>query len=351
MSRGDLVPQRRWRLAPILVVALMALAGCGSNSSSSSSGGGGATTAASSSRRGDEGRRRRHERQGTARAPVRAASTPRRAVPSPALRRRARRSTSARSTPSSRGPTSPTGDRWRGVLQLRQRQRRRQRPPDEVLRADRSDAAGADRRRRNSCSSPITCRASSARRTSSSAPSTTPVGQAGIFELGAGIAPECSSTPNSAPVNMGPRSARTAPRSTSLSLHPNKIAFDQSNVPGTGYIAAGPTAIAAAAHVPIKTETDNVPINDANTVALRLVNDALGHGGAGNQPHRRRGDRGFVSTSTPRRCRSSARRRSRSTTSATRPNSGLTTPSRRRTLPTAGGAEMGIQGDRRQEGS
>jgi branched-chain amino acid transport system substrate-binding protein len=50
-------------------------------------------------------------------------------------------------------------------------------------------------------------------------------------------------------------------------------------VPGTGYIAAGPTAIAAAAHVPIKTETDNVPINDANTVALRLVNDA-GPGGA-----------------------------------------------------------------------
>src|SRR6202020_1781203 len=59
-----------------------------------------------------------------------------------------------------------------------------------------------------------------------------------------------------------------------LTLHPNKIAFDQSNVPGTGYIAAGPTAIAGAAHVPIKTETDNVPINDASTVALRLVNDA-----------------------------------------------------------------------------
>src|SRR6202012_4971499 len=37
MSRGDLVPRRRWRLAPILVVALMALAGCGSSSSSSSS--------------------------------------------------------------------------------------------------------------------------------------------------------------------------------------------------------------------------------------------------------------------------------------------------------------------------
>jgi hypothetical protein len=36
---------------------------------------------------------------------------------------------------------------------------------------------------------------------------------------------------------------------------PAKVAFDQSNVPGTGYIAAGPVAVAAAAHVPIKTET------------------------------------------------------------------------------------------------
>ena len=44
MSRGDLVPRRRWRLAPILAIALMALAGCGSNSSSSSSGGGGAAS-------------------------------------------------------------------------------------------------------------------------------------------------------------------------------------------------------------------------------------------------------------------------------------------------------------------
>jgi branched-chain amino acid transport system substrate-binding protein len=98
--------------------------------------------------------------------------------------------------------------------------------------------------------------------------------KSGIFELGAGIAPECWSTPNSASVNMGPRYSSDGATQYVLSLHPNKIAFDQSNVPGTGYIAAGPTAIANAAHVPIKTETDNVPINDASTVALRLINDA-----------------------------------------------------------------------------
>jgi branched-chain amino acid transport system substrate-binding protein len=99
--------------------------------------------------------------------------------------------------------------------------------------------------------------------------------QLGIFEMDAGIAPECWSTPNSAAVNMGPRySSDGAVQYALNTLKAKKIVFDQSNVPGTGYIAGGPAAIAGAAHVPIKTETDNVPINDASTVALRLVNDA-----------------------------------------------------------------------------
>jgi branched-chain amino acid transport system substrate-binding protein len=59
----------------------------------------------------------------------------------------------------------------------------------------------------------------------------------------------------------------------------NKIAFDQSNVPGTGYIAAGPLAIAKAANVPIQTFTTNVPIQSANSVALQLV-QAAGKNGA-----------------------------------------------------------------------
>jgi len=96
----------------------------------------------------------------------------------------------------------------------------------------------------------------------------------GIYELGAGIDPECWSTANSASVNMGPRYSSDGAEQYVLSQHPDKIVFDQSNVPGTGYIAGGPTAIAKAAGVPIKTETDNVPINDANSVALRLVQDA-----------------------------------------------------------------------------
>jgi branched-chain amino acid transport system substrate-binding protein len=98
--------------------------------------------------------------------------------------------------------------------------------------------------------------------------------QLGIYEMDAGIAPECWSTPNSAAVNMGPRYSSDGAVQYALANHATKIVFDQSNVPGTGYIADGPMALAKAAHVPIKTETDNVPINDASSVALRLVDDA-----------------------------------------------------------------------------
>ncbi len=84
---------------------------------------------------------------------------------------------------------------------------------------------------------------------------------------------------------------RTAPRSTwdratapteplqyGLAQHPSKIVFVQSNVPGTGYIAAGPAALAKAASVPITELTENVPISDASSVALNLVDDAGSNG-------------------------------------------------------------------------
>ena len=96
----------------------------------------------------------------------------------------------------------------------------------------------------------------------------------GIYEMGAGIAPECWSTPNSAAVNMGPRYSSDGAVQYGLSQHPSKIVFDQSNVPGTGYIAAGPNALAKAANVPIVQLTENVPISDASSVAIKEVNDA-----------------------------------------------------------------------------
>ena len=102
--------------------------------------------------------------------------------------------------------------------------------------------------------------------------------QLGVYEMGAGIAPECWSTPNSAAVNMGPRYSSDGAVQYALGQHINKMVFVQSNVPGTGYIAAGPKALSDAAHVPITELTENVPINDANSVALDLVNKAGSNG-------------------------------------------------------------------------
>src|SRR5947209_4283437 len=102
--------------------------------------------------------------------------------------------------------------------------------------------------------------------------------QLGIYEMGAGIAPECWSTPNSAAVNMGPRYSSDGAVQYALTQHVGKVVFVQSNVPGTGYIAAGPAALAKAKGVPITELTENVPINDANSVALDLVNKAGSNG-------------------------------------------------------------------------
>ncbi len=96
----------------------------------------------------------------------------------------------------------------------------------------------------------------------------------GFDIIDSGIAPECWSTPNTAAVNMGPRYSSDGAVQYALSQHVTKIVFDQSNVPGTGYIAAGPAALAAAKHVPITQLTENVPISDADSVAIKEVDDA-----------------------------------------------------------------------------
>ena len=101
----------------------------------------------------------------------------------------------------------------------------------------------------------------------------------GIDVLGAGIDPECYSTPNTASVNMGPRYSSDGAVQYVMAQGATKIAFDQSNVPGTGYIAAGPNALAKAKGVPIQDYTENVPITSANAIATKLVT-AAGPSGA-----------------------------------------------------------------------
>jgi branched-chain amino acid transport system substrate-binding protein len=101
----------------------------------------------------------------------------------------------------------------------------------------------------------------------------------GIEVLGAGIDPECYSTPNTASVNMGPRYSSDGAVQYVMAQGASKIAFDQSNVPGTAYIADGPNALAKAKGVPIQDFTENVPITSANAIATKLVT-AAGPGGA-----------------------------------------------------------------------
>lgn len=96
----------------------------------------------------------------------------------------------------------------------------------------------------------------------------------GIYEMDAGTAPECWSTPNSAPINLGARFSIDGAVQYALAQHVDKVIFDTANTPGNGYFSAGAVELAHAAHIPITTEVENVPINDANSVALHLVDQA-----------------------------------------------------------------------------
>jgi branched-chain amino acid transport system substrate-binding protein len=102
--------------------------------------------------------------------------------------------------------------------------------------------------------------------------------QKGFYIIDSGIAPECYSTPNSAPVNMGPRYSVDGATQYLIRQGVKKLVLDQSNVPGTGYIAGGFLAIAKDAGIPTVTLKENVPIQDANSIALKEV-QAAGDGG------------------------------------------------------------------------
>jgi len=103
--------------------------------------------------------------------------------------------------------------------------------------------------------------------------------QKGFYVIASGIAPECYGTSNIASVNMGPRYSSDGAAQYAISQKINKLVFDQSNVPGTAYNVGGVQLIAKAAKVPVTALTDNVPIQDANSVAIKLVQAAGANGG------------------------------------------------------------------------
>jgi branched-chain amino acid transport system substrate-binding protein len=99
-----------------------------------------------------------------------------------------------------------------------------------------------------------------------------------FYVIGSGIAPECYSTSNFAAVNMGPRYSVDGAAQYLLRQKVKKIVLVQSNVPGTGYIAEGFQLISKDAGTPTQDIHENVPIQDANSVALKAV-QAAGDGG------------------------------------------------------------------------
>jgi branched-chain amino acid transport system substrate-binding protein len=103
--------------------------------------------------------------------------------------------------------------------------------------------------------------------------------QQGFYVVDSGIAPECYSTPNSAPVNMGPRYSVDGATQYLIRQGVKKLVLDQSNVPGTGYNEGGFLLIAKDAGIPTASLKDNVPIQDANSVALKVVQAAGNNGG------------------------------------------------------------------------
>ena len=96
----------------------------------------------------------------------------------------------------------------------------------------------------------------------------------GMYEMDAGTAPECWSTANSAPINLEPASASTARCNTRSRSTPTRSCSTPPTHPGTATSPPGQSSSRDAAHVPITTEVENVPITDANSVALHLVNQA-----------------------------------------------------------------------------
>jgi branched-chain amino acid transport system substrate-binding protein len=98
--------------------------------------------------------------------------------------------------------------------------------------------------------------------------------------IDAGIAAQCYGSPYSATVNMGPRFSGDGAAQTAILHGAKKIVIDQSNVPGTGYNAAGIVDIAKKAHIPVVQLTANAASLNGETEAERIVQDAGPHGAA-----------------------------------------------------------------------
>jgi branched-chain amino acid transport system substrate-binding protein len=103
--------------------------------------------------------------------------------------------------------------------------------------------------------------------------------QQGYYVIGSGIAPECYGTSNYAAVNMGPRHSVTGAAQYLIREGVDKLVLIQSKVPGTEYIEGGFLALAKQEGIPTESFAEPPPIQDANSVALKVVQAAGDNGG------------------------------------------------------------------------
>ena len=78
---------------------------------------------------------------------------------------------------------------------------------------------------------------------------------------------------------MGPRYSSDGATQALIGQKVKKIVLVQSNVPGTDYIEEGPRLITEDAGLPFEGLKENVPIQDANSAALKAVQAAGDDGG------------------------------------------------------------------------
>ena len=103
--------------------------------------------------------------------------------------------------------------------------------------------------------------------------------QNNYYVIGSGIAPECYGTSNYAAVNMGPRHSVTGATQYLVREGVKKLVLIQSKVPGTEYIEGGFLAVAKEEGIETESFAEAPPIQDANSVALKVVQAAGDNGG------------------------------------------------------------------------
>ena len=101
----------------------------------------------------------------------------------------------------------------------------------------------------------------------------------GFNMIGAGIAAECYGTPNIAAVNMGARYSSDGAAQALVRKGAKKLAMVQGIGPGSDYIVQGVQLVGKALGVPVQVIKVNLPVQDANSVAIQAVQAAGGNGG------------------------------------------------------------------------